>query len=82
MHAFVRFHREAAFRSGDVLLGLISPLAAIGQVSAYQANQILFQGNRVGDLTTPTVTRHTVSINMYVARMLKFVSARETAAIR
>jgi len=62
---------EPAFRDGNVLLGLISPLASIGQVSAYQAGQILFHGKRAGDLPTPTVTHHSVLINMHAARALK-----------
>jgi putative ABC transport system substrate-binding protein len=62
---------ESAFRNGDVLLGLVSSLAAIGEVSAYQAGQILFHGQRPGDLTTPTVTRHSVLINMHAARALQ-----------
>ena len=62
---------ESAFRNGDVLLGLVSSLAAIGEVSAYQAGQVLFHGQRPGDLTTPTVTRHSVLINMHAARALQ-----------
>jgi len=62
---------ESAFRNGDVLLGLVSSLAAIGEVSAYQAGQILFHGQRPGDLITPTVTRHSVLINMHAARALQ-----------
>jgi putative ABC transport system substrate-binding protein len=62
---------ESAFRNGDVLLGLVSSLAAIGEVSAYQAGQILFHGQRPGELTTPTVTRHSVLINMHAARALQ-----------
>lgn len=62
---------EPAFRNGDVLLGLISPLASIGQVAAYQAGEILFHGKRAGDLPTPTVTHHSVLINMHAARELK-----------
>jgi len=62
---------ESAFRNGDVLLGLVSSLAAIGEVSAYQAGQILFHGQQPGDLTTPTVTRHSVLINMHAARALQ-----------
>lgn len=62
---------ESAFRKGDILLGLISPLAGIGQVSAYQAAQILFHDKRAGDLATPTLTRHSVLINMRAARSLR-----------
>ena len=62
---------EPAFRHGDVLLGLISPLAGIGQVAAHQAGQILFDGKQPGELESPTLTRHSVLINMRAARALK-----------
>ena len=62
---------EPAFRQGDVLLGLISPLAGIGQVAAHQAGQILFHGKRAGELASPTLTRHSVLINMQAARALR-----------
>lgn len=62
---------ESAFRRGNVLLGLISPLAGIGQVAAYQAGQILFHGRRPGDLPSPTLTHHSVLVNMQAARDLK-----------
>ena len=61
---------ESAFRQGNMLLGLISPSAGIGQVAAYQAGQILFHGKRAGDLPTATLSHHTVFINMRVARTL------------
>ncbi|MDQ3058336.1 MAG: hypothetical protein M3R45_02265 [Pseudomonadota bacterium] len=61
---------ESAFRKGSVLLGLISPLAGIGQVAAYQAGQVLFQGQQPGDLISPTLTHHSVLINMRAARAL------------
>ncbi len=62
---------ESAFRKGEILLGLISPLAGIGQVSAYQAGQVLFHDQQPGDLSTPTLTRHSVLINMKAARVLQ-----------
>lgn len=61
---------ESAFREGNVLLGLISPPASIGQVAAHQAGQILFHGKRPGDLISPTLTQHSVLINMRAARAL------------
>ncbi len=62
---------EPAFRDGEVLLGLVTSLAAIGEVSAYQAAQVLFHGKRPGDLPTPTVTGHSVLINMRASRALR-----------
>lgn len=62
---------ESAFRRGSVLLGLISPLAGIGQAAAYQAGQILFHGRQPGDLPSPTLTHHSVLINMQAARTLR-----------
>jgi putative ABC transport system substrate-binding protein len=62
---------ESAFRRGSVLLGLISPLAGIGQVAAYQAGQILFHGRKPGDLPTQTLTHHSVLVNMQAARELE-----------
>lgn len=62
---------EPAFRQGEVLLGLISPLAGIGQVAAHQAGQVLFHGKRPGELASPTLTRHSVLINMQAARALR-----------
>ncbi len=62
---------EPAFRQGDVLLGLISPLAGIGQAAAHQAGQILFHGKQPGELASPTLTRHSVLINMQAARALR-----------
>lgn len=62
---------ESAYRKGEILLGLISPLAGIGQVAGYQAGQILFHGKRAGDLPTPTLTRHSVLINMRAAHALR-----------
>jgi len=61
---------ESAFRRGSVLLGLISPLAGIGQVAAHQAGQILFHSQQPGDLTSPTLTHNSVLINMRAARAL------------
>ncbi len=62
---------EPSFRRGDVLLGLISPLAGIGQIAAYQAGQILFLGKSPGALASPTLSRHSVLVNMSAARELK-----------
>ncbi|MGB7481432.1 MAG: ABC transporter substrate binding protein [Burkholderiaceae bacterium] len=62
---------EPAFRQGDVLLGLVSPLAGIGQVAAHQAGQILFHRKQPGELESPALTRHSVLINMRAARALK-----------
>lgn len=62
---------EPAYRAGEVLLGLITPQASIGQAAAHQAAQILFHGKRPGELPTLTVTRYSVLINMRVARALK-----------
>lgn len=61
---------ESAFRKGNVLLGLISPLAGIGQLAAYQAGQILFHGQQPGDLPSPTLTHNSVLINMRMVRTL------------
>jgi len=63
--------QEPAYRKGDVLLGLISPLAGIGQIGAYQAGQILFGNRKPGELDTPTLARYSVLINMKTARQLK-----------
>jgi putative ABC transport system substrate-binding protein len=62
---------EPAYRKGEMLLGLISPLAGVGQIAAYQAGQILFHGKSPGTLPSPTLTRHSVLINMRAARALK-----------
>jgi putative ABC transport system substrate-binding protein len=62
---------EPAFRQGSVLLGLISPLAGIGQVAAYQAGQILFHSRQPGELPSPTLTHHSVLINMQAAHALR-----------
>jgi putative tryptophan/tyrosine transport system substrate-binding protein len=62
---------ESNYRSGEMLLGLISPLAGVGQIAAYQAGQILFHGKAPGSLPSPTLTRHVVLINMRAARALK-----------
>lgn len=62
---------EPAYRKGEMLLGLISPLAGVGQIAAYQAGQILFHGKAPGALPSPTLTRHSVLINMRAARALK-----------
>ena len=62
---------EPTYRKGDVLLGLISPLVGIGQIGAYQAGQILFANRKPGELDTPTLSRHSVLINMKTARQLK-----------
>jgi putative tryptophan/tyrosine transport system substrate-binding protein len=62
---------ESAFRRGEVLLGLISPLNGVGQIAAYQAGQILFHGQAPGSLSSPTLSRYSVLINMRVARALK-----------
>jgi len=63
--------QEPSFRRGDVLLGLINPLSGIGQVAAYQAGQILFQGKPPQALPSPTLSRHSVLINMRAAHRLK-----------
>lgn len=62
---------ENAYRAGDVLLGLISPLTGVGQIAAYQAGQILFQGKQPGSLRSPTLSRFSVLINMRPAHALK-----------
>lgn len=61
---------EPAYRRGEILLGLISPLSGIGQVAAFQAGRILFEGAAPGDLDTPSLTRYSVLINMRAARAL------------
>lgn len=61
---------EPAYRRGEILLGLISPLSGIGQVAAYQAGRILFEGATPGALDTPALTRYSVLINMRAARAL------------
>jgi putative ABC transport system substrate-binding protein len=62
---------EQTYRKGSILLGLTSPLTGIGQIGAYQAGQILFNDRKPGDLNSPTLTRHSVLINMDAARQLK-----------
>jgi len=62
---------EPAYRQGDVLLGLISPLASIGQIAAFQAGRILFEGGAPGALDSPTLSRHSVLVNMRAARALR-----------
>lgn len=61
---------EPAYRRGEILLGLISPLSGIGQVAAFQAGRILFEGATPGELDTPSLTRYSVLINMRAARAL------------
>lgn len=63
--------QEPAYRRGLVQVGLVSPLAGVGQVAAYQAAQILFQGKAPDALPTPTLTRYSVLINMRSARELQ-----------
>jgi putative ABC transport system substrate-binding protein len=62
---------DRVYRQGNILLALTSPLAGIGQISAYQAGEILFHAKRPGDLPTPTSNRHSVLINMRAAHALK-----------
>jgi putative ABC transport system substrate-binding protein len=62
---------ENAYRAGDVLLGLISPLTGVGQIAAYQAGQILFRGKKPDSLPSPTLSRFSVLINMRPAHALK-----------
>lgn len=62
---------EPAYRKGEILLGLTSPLTGVGQVAAYQAGQVLFKGREPGSLPSPTLTRYSVLINMRAARALK-----------
>lgn len=62
---------EPAYRKGGALLGLISPLTGIGQIGAYQAGQILFGNRTPGSLDTPTLSRHSVLINMKTARDIR-----------
>ena len=62
--------QEPSYRNGLIQLGLVSPLAGIGQSAAWQASQILFHGHSPGSLPTPTITRHSVMINMRSARAL------------
>jgi putative ABC transport system substrate-binding protein len=62
---------EPAYRRGTVLVGLISPLAGIGQIAAYQAGRILFQNKNPESLPTPTLSRHSVLINMEAAHRLR-----------
>ena len=62
--------QEPAYRKGLVQVGLVSPLAGVGQVAAYQAAQVLFHGQTPGALPTPTLTRYSVLINMRSARTL------------
>lgn len=63
--------QEPSYRAGDILIGLISPLPGIGQVAGYQAAQVLFHQKTPGSLASPTLTRHSVLINMKAARALK-----------
>ena len=62
---------EPAYRKGNVLLGLISPLASIGQIAAFQAGRVLFGGQSPGELSSPTLSRHSVLIDMRAARSLR-----------
>jgi putative ABC transport system substrate-binding protein len=63
--------QEPSYRAGDILIGLISPLPGVGQIAGYQAAQILFHDKPAGSLVSPTLTRHSVLINMKAARALK-----------
>ncbi len=63
--------QEPSYRQGEILVGLISPLPGIGQIAGYQAAQILFHGKVPGELSSPTLTRHSVLINMKAARELR-----------
>jgi putative ABC transport system substrate-binding protein len=63
--------QEPSYRAGDILIGLISPLPGVGQVAGYQAAQILFHDKVPGTLASPTLTRHSVLINMKAARALQ-----------
>ena len=63
---------ERVLTDGSGLLGLISSLNNIGQVSGYQAVRILRDGVRPGDLPTTELTRFSLMINIPVARQLNF----------
>ncbi len=63
--------QEPSYRAGDILIGLISPLPGVGQIAGYQAAQVLFHDKTPGSLVSPTLTRHSVLINMKAARALK-----------
>jgi putative ABC transport system substrate-binding protein len=62
---------ESAFRKGEILLALVSPLNGVGQIAAYQAGQILFHGRAPDSLPSPTLSRYSVLINMKPARALQ-----------
>lgn len=62
---------ESAFRKGEILLALVSPLNGVGQIAAYQAGQILFHGRSPDTLPSPTLSRYSVLINMRAARALQ-----------
>lgn len=62
---------DVAYRRGPMLLGLVSPLAGVGQIAAYQAGKILFQQKKPADLSIPTLSRHSVLINMEAAHRLR-----------
>lgn len=62
---------RSAFRKGEILLALVSPLNGVGQIAAYQAGQILFHGRAPDSLPSPTLSRYSVLINMKPARALQ-----------
>lgn len=62
---------ELPIRDGDAMLALFASLASIGQIAGYQAEQILRDGALPGELTTPSLQRFTLLINMPVALELE-----------
>lgn len=62
---------ELPIRQGRAMLALFASLSSIGQVSGYQAEQILRDGADPASLPTPSLRRFTLLINMPVALELR-----------
>lgn len=61
---------EAMVRESDALIALASPYYNVGQLAGFQAERILADGQRPGDLEVLGLDRFTVLINIETARSL------------
>ena len=62
---------EAMVRESDALIALASPYYNVGQLAGFQAERILSEGQRPGDLEVLGLDRFTVLVNIETARSLE-----------
>jgi putative tryptophan/tyrosine transport system substrate-binding protein len=63
---------ETPIRRGGALIGIVSRYRNVGQLAAYKARQILFDGKEANTIPIETLSRFSFIVNMKAARQLDY----------